>query len=286
MTRFLAYRNQLLATLLALAFSSNIAFGGGGWIRPQGSLYAKIGFTTLSTKTFHASDGTLVTTADFTTQTAQLYGEYGIAQNISVVFDIPFLKRSKFETAEAASGFGDVGVEFKYGALTGEVPVALGVGFELPTGNERAFARNLKNLQVISFQPTGDGEFNTWLRAYASRSFYPVSAFVSLDAGYNFRTKGLTNQYQVGFQAGYKLFDALQLFGNLRRFATAGTANKNLIFNAIGVGEGVEYTSFGFGISYSVSTLVSLTADGASAFGTVKNIYAGLNLGFGVAIEM
>jgi hypothetical protein len=271
---------------MSLCLCVNVALGGGGWIQQPGSLYAKLGFTTLSTNQFHASDGSLVTTADFSTQTFQLYGEYGIAQNISVVFDVPFFKRSKFETAEAASGFGDVGVEFKYGALTGEVPVALGVGFGLPTGNEKAFARNLNNAQVISFQPTGDGEFNTWVRAYASRSFHPGPAFVSLDAGFNFRTEGVTNQYQIGFQAGYKFFDAIWLFGNLRRLGTAGTANNALIFNSIGVGEGVEYTSYGFGVSYSVSELLSLTADVASAFGGVRNIYSGANIGFGVAVEL
>lgn len=277
---------KYILLLTSLCFGASVAFSGGGWIRPAGTLYAKLGVTTLSTNQFYASNGTLVTTANFTTQTVQLYGEYGIAQDFSVVFDIPVFKRSKFEKAEAASGFGDVGLEVKYGVLAGEVPVALGLAFELPTGDEKAFARNVNNAQVISFQPTGDGEFNTWVRAYASRSFYPAPAFVSLDAGYNFRTKGLTNQYQVGFQVGYQFFDAVWLFGNLRRLATAGTANTNLIFNSIGVGEGVEYTSYSFGISFKVSEMFSVSADLASAFGGVRNIYSGANIGFGVAVEL
>ena len=173
----------------------------------------------------------------------------------------------------------------KYGLLSGEVPVAFGVRFELPTGDKNAFGRNLSNPDAIIYLPTGDGEFNTWARAYASHSFHPVPAFVSVDAGYNFRTQGLTDQYQAGLQVGYKPIEALWLFGNLRRLALVARANTNLIYNAIGVGEGVEYTTYGFGASYGFLPHLSVSLDAASAFGTVKNIYGGLNFGFGVAVD-
>lgn len=277
---------------LILAFSVSLlavtvsAFAGGGWIKTAGTLYVKVGATFLNTNEFHAPDGRTVKTSGFSTQAIQVYGEYGIVDNLSAVFDIPLLKRSKFVTAEAAAGFGDVGLEIKYGILRGNFPLAIGIGFEFPTGNERLFARNLSNSNVISYQPTGDGEFNTWLRGYVSHSFYPTPAFVSFDAGYNFRTQGLTNQYQVGLQGGYKIFEKLGLIGNLKRLATAGTANKELIYNAIGVGEGIEYTSYGFGITYAIFPNVGISADLASAFGQVKNIYSGVNFGFGIGVDL
>lgn len=273
----------VIATFMtAFSFQS---FAGGGWINQPGTLYAKIGLTTLSTNAFHGPDGSLITTADFTTQTLQFYSEYGILEDLSAVFDIPFLKRSKYITSRAVTGFGDVGIEFKYGLMSAEIPVAVGVRFELPTGDKNAFGRNLSNPDAIIYLPTGDGEFNVWARAYASHSFHPFPVFVTLDAGYNFRTQNLTDQYQVGFQLGYKPVEGLWLFGNVRRLALVGQANTQLIFNAIGVGEGVEYSSYGMGISYGFLPHLSISLDAASAFGPVKNIYSGTNVGFGIAVD-
>lgn len=273
-------------TLAVLLFLCKVtAFSGGGWIKQPRTIYAKIGLTTLSTNTFHGPDGSLITTADFTTQTLQLYSEYGILEDLSVVFDIPFLKHSKYVTSRAVTGFGDVGIEFKYGVVSTDFPVAVGVRFELPTGDKNAFGRNLSNPDAFIYLPTGDGEFNVWARAYASHSLYPFPAFVTLDAGYNFRTHKLTDQYQVGFQLGFTPVEDLWLFANVRRLALVGRPNTALIFNAIGVGEGVEYSSYGGGISYGFLPHLSISFDAASAFGTVKNIYSGINVGFGVAVD-
>jgi hypothetical protein len=48
----------------------------------------------------------------------------------------------------------------------------------------------------------------------------------------------------------------------------------------------VEYTTFGFGLSYEVFPKISVSFDGASAFSGVKNIYSGVNFGFGVAVDL
>jgi hypothetical protein len=279
------YRILIALTFLILT-CANTLLAGGGWIKNAGSLYTKVGLTMLNTTKFHAPDGSLVTTAEFQTMSIQLYGEYGIIDRLSAVFNVPFFRRHAYVTASSVSGVGDIGVELKYGILTEEFPLAFGVGFEIPTGDQTAFGRNTTNPANIIFLPTGDGEFNIWTRLYASHSFYPSPAFVTVDAGYNFRTKGLTNQYQAGAQVGYKFFDAVWLFGNLRRFATAGTADPSLVFSAVGIGEGVEYTTYGFGLSYEFIPHFSVTFDFASAFGTAKNIYSGANLGFGIAVDL
>jgi len=277
--------NNGTAVILLMLTISIQAIAGGGWIKKAGALYTKVGVTTLSTTKFHANDGILVSTAEFQTLTIQVYGEYGIIDRLSAVFDIPVFRRHAYVTADAVSGIGDVGVELKYGILAEEFPLAFGVGAEFPTGDQNAFGRNKTNPANIIFLPTGDGEFNVWTRVYASHSFFPAPAFVSLDAGYNFRTKGLTNQYQAGAQVGYKFFGTIWLFGNLRRFATAGAANPAFIYSSVGVGEGVEYTTYGFGLSYEFIPRFNVTFDLASALGTVRNIYSGTNLGFGIAVD-
>mgnify|MGYP001593766577 CR=1 FL=1 len=104
---------RTILLMFVLLLGVHIGIAGGAWIRQPGSLYAKLGLTTLSTNKFHASDGSTVNTADFGTQTVQLYGEYGVLENFSLVFDVPVFKRSAYVTSNAVSGFGDVGIEAK-----------------------------------------------------------------------------------------------------------------------------------------------------------------------------
>lgn len=262
------------------------AVAGGGWIQPAGSIYAKVGVSSISTDMFHTNDGGSVKTARFKNLAVQLYGEYGLANRLSAVFDVPAYRRHAFVTASPASGLGDVGLEFKYGLFTGVAPVAVGVGAEFPTGNQDAIGRNFINPADIIHLPTGDGEFNVWTRAYISHSFFPTRAFVTADAGYNFRSKGLTNQYQAGAQAGYRLFEKLWILGNLRRLAPAGRVDPGRIFSSVGIGEGVEYTSYGVGMSYEFMPHTSAAFEFASATGVAKNIYGGANLSLGLAVDL
>lgn len=281
-------RVKALAWLLAGGFLllGGEARAGGGWARPPHSLYLKLSGTTLHSDSYYTSNGERVRTADFSTQTLQLYAEYGVVERLSAVLEAPLLKRAAYVTADAASGIGDVALTLKYALRTGAYPVSIGVGAEFPTGDSRAFGRNRENPQVIIYLPTGDDEFNVWLRGYASHSFHPRAAFISLDLGYNRRTQGFTDQYQLGLELGQRLFDRIWLLGNLRRLATAGTARADGAFSSLGLGEGVEYTSLGGGLSVRVAPHVDLTADISSGLGRIRNIYSGINLGLGLAVEL
>lgn len=271
-------------TLCALLWCSTPLFAGGAWIRTPGSWYAKLNATTLSSDVFYTSAGKRLETSNFSTQTIQLYGEYGIVPNLQTVVDIPVFKRAAFATSEASFGPGDATIELRYGLFTGDYPIAVGVGIELPIGEKQKLAASKVEPGAFINLPTGDGEWNSWLRGYASHSFFPVPAYISLDAGYNFRTLDFTNQYAVGIQGGYKLFDALWLNAALRRLATAGTPNP-AVLSSIGIGEGVEYTSYSIGAAWEVVQHISITFDYLSAFGGIRNIYSGSNISMGIAVE-
>lgn len=277
-----------LGSLLAcsLLLFGGEAHAGGGWARRPHSLYVKLAGTTLASTAFHTSDGNVVRTADFNTQTIQLYMEYGVINRLSAILDAPVFKRAAYATASPASGIGDFGLVLKYAVLSGRFPTSLGIGAEFPTGNRRAFGANKHNPEARIFLPTGDGEFNTWLRSYVSHSFHPRPAFASVDVGYNLRTMGFTNQYQMNLQLGYRPSDAVWLFGGLRRLATAGTPRGGAAFSSIGIGEGVEYTSYGVGLSVEVAPHMDVTGDVSGGLGRAKNIYSGFNFGFGVAADL
>lgn len=269
---------------------ANPLFAGGGWVRKPSSFYAKLGYATLRSDKFFSIGGQSVTTSPFSLQSLNFYAEYGLplgsigVEGVEAMVNFPLYRRSSFETTEAVSSLGDLMIELKYALLKGDFPVALGVAAEFPTGDENAIARDKDFPEAFIALPLGDGEFNIWTKIYASHSFYPVNAYVSVDMGYNFRTEGFTNQYQFGAEIGYKFLNAIWVVGKLRRFAGVGAPNEDL-FGGFGLGEGVEYTANAVELAYQPFNHVWVTAEYASAFGGLRNIYSGANLTLGAAVE-
>ena len=261
----------------------------GAWTRKQNSLYAKLGFSRIGTNTFYTKDGNEIPTADFQTWSFDLYGEYGILDRLTGVIKFPLVKRAAFETSEAKTGIGDLGIELKYGVLAGSSPVAIGIGVELPTGDEGGIGLLKDQVSVpggFIRLPTGDGELNTRVTLYVSHSFHPAPAYIAIDGGYNFRTKNFTDEYSFGLQAGYKLAQTVWLQANLRGVGPAADPDPELALTAaIGLGEGVRYTSYGFGAAYEFIPHFNMSFDFFSAVGKPTNIYKGANLVVGISVE-
>ena len=282
-------RSISLALTVFVFYGVSDAVAGGAWTRKQNSFYAKLGFSAISTNKFYTKDGNKIRTADFQAWSLDLYGEYGIFDRLTGVVKFPVAKRAVFETSEAKLGLGDLSLELKYGVLAGNTPIAIGLGVELPTGDQNGFGRlkdQANDPGGFIRLPTGDGEFNTRATLYLSHSFYPVPAFISLEGGYNFRTKNFTNEYAFGLQAGYKLANKVWLQANLRGLGPATDPDPELaLAAAIGLGEGVRYRSYGFGAAYEFIPHYSLTFDFFNAFGKITNIYSGANFVVGMSVE-
>ena len=282
-------RSVSLVLTVFVLYGVSDAVAGGAWTRKQNSFYAKLGFSAISTNKFYTKDGNKIRTADFQAWSVDLYGEYGILNRLTGVIKFPLIKRAAFETSEAKTGIGDLGIELKYGLLAGSSPVAIGIGVELPTGDQGGIGLlkdQANNPGGFIHLPTGDGEFNTRATLYLSHSFYPIPAFVAIEGGYNFRTKNFTDEYAFALQAGYKLADKIRLQANLRGLGPATDPDPELARNAaLGLGEGVQYTSYGFGAAYELLPRYNLTFDFFSAFGKITNIYSGANFVVGLSVE-
>lgn len=275
-----------LVFLLTTVLLSETVFAGA-WTRKQHTLYSKLSFSTLSTNTFYTRDGGKLTTADFRTWSTDIYGEYGVLDRLTAIAKIPILKSASFETTGSKAGIGDVGIGFRYGIISQtSTPVAITTFFEFPSGDENGLA-SLNDGSGVVRLPTGDGEFNTRIVASISHSFHPVPAFISVDAGYNIRTEGFTNEYMFGLQAGYKPAPGFWIQGILQALGPVGRTNPDLQGGGVrlGLGEGVQYTAYGFGVAYEIVENVSLSFDYHSAFGKTTNIYSGANLIAGISYE-
>ncbi|MBD2767613.1 hypothetical protein IC235_06880 [Hymenobacter sp. BT664] len=271
--------------LLALGLlSAPAAQAGGGWIRKKGKGYAKVGLTTVNTAYYHPLTGGTISTAPFSQQVYSLYGEYGLIDRLEATLSFPFFRRAAFPDLTPGQGVGDPEIGLRYGLLTGRWPLAVGVAVEAPLGDPNKFGQGIADPSLYLRLPTGDGEWNVWTRAALSHSLGKLPAFFTLNAGYNKRTGGFTDQYSYGAQVGYQLFGKLWLMATERTLdnVTAPDLGK---FGTIGLGEGVAYSTAGLGASYTVTPHLSATADWATGFGKLRNVYSGNQYTFGVAWE-
>ncbi|RIY11005.1 hypothetical protein D0T11_08320 [Hymenobacter rubripertinctus] len=179
-------------------------------------------------------------------------------------------------------------VGVRYGVLKGAWSLALGRALDLPTGDKNRRGFGYQDPVIFISLPTGDGEWNVWGRAALSHSFAPrLPAYVTFDAGYNQRTQGFTSQYtygaEVGYQVGYQVGKAW-LTASVRPLANVHQPNTEK-FGAIGLGEGVAYSSAALGLNYAVTKHWWATANVAAGFGRLRNVYSGLQPTLGVAFE-
>ncbi|WP_152559878.1 hypothetical protein [Hymenobacter sp. IS2118] len=260
------------------------ALAGGGWTRQYQKGYVKVGLTTVNTTRYHPLAGGTVETAHFRQQVYSVYGEYGLLDRLEATLNFPVFRRAYFPTITPGQGVGDPEIGLRYGVLTGKWPLAVGVAVEAPLGSPNVFGRDPTDPSIVLRLPTGDGEWNVWTRAALSHTLGTLPAFFTLSAGYNKRTGGFTDQYSYGGQAGYQFFGKAWLTANVRTLATVGTPDLSQ-FAAIGLGEGVEYSTAGLGASVNVTKNLSATADWATGFGTLRNVYSGIQYTFGLAWE-
>lgn len=278
-----------LVTAAALVLTCAAGAHAGAWTRGPGSFYAKVALSTLRTSSFYTPDGDRISTANFSSTSLDLYAEYGLGRRLTGVVRFPIVKSASFETTETESGIGDLGLELKYGLRFGTSPLALGIGVELPTGDESGAADlddQAGSPGGFIRLPTGDGEFNTRIILYASHSFHSMPTYVSAEAGYNLRSENFTDEYLFGLQAGYRVAGRLWLNANLRGVGPVTDPDRARSLEAAnGFGEGVQYVEIGIGAACDVVPHVGLTFDVLGAAGRITNVYSGTRLVFGLATE-
>ncbi|WP_210517802.1 hypothetical protein [Hymenobacter terricola] len=272
----------LIISAALLAYSP--AQAGGGWTRQQGHGYVKVGLTLANTTRYHPLEGGTISTAQFKQQVYSIYGEYGLTNRLEATLNFPFFRRATFPDTSPGQGVGDPEFGLRYGVLTGKWPLAVSVAAQAPLGNPNAVGLYQNDPANFVYLPTGNGQWNIWTRAALSHSLGKTPAFITLDAGYNTRTAGFTDQYTYGAQVGYKFFDKLWLTASARTLDNVHAPDPSKL-NKIGLGEGVAYSTASLGASYNFTKLLSVTADAATGFGKLRNVYSGNQYTLGVAVE-
>ncbi len=271
----------LLLLLLGVLLGEGLA--QSAWTRQKHSGYVRIGAATLSTSEFYTPLGDKVSSASYQGLDLNFYGEYGITNDVTAIVDFPFFRQQSLETTGTQRSLADTTVGFKYRFLKGKTPLAVAVDFGLPTGDKNGFVPFREIPGDVFRLPSGDGEFNTRLSLYASRSMKDGNAFLSGGGGYNFRTQEFTDEVSYFVQGGYRFLPKFWLSGAVQGLLPARTPNLERSVG-FGVGEGVEYTRVGGDLLYLVSTRYRLSAGYFKPL-RGKNILAGDTLIFGIALE-
>lgn len=270
-----------LAIAAGLALKAPTAQAASGFVREPGAGYAKLFFSSFSSKDYYALNGDLRNGGQRLTQRGvSLYGEYGLIRHLAIAINVPGFRSNSYSESDTARGFGDVFVELKGGETFAGWHTAIAVAGEIPTGRSRAFVDNGAG-GVINL-PTGDGEANIWVRAAVSRSIDALHAYASADVGYNVRTKGFTDQVGFSCEVGHHLLDRIWLAARLRGLFTRGSASPNVPFL---YGEGTEYLAIDGGIAVPVLDALQLTFDYTNIAAARRNVYGGSLFSAGVAAQ-
>ncbi len=281
-------------TLSILVFSVSFSFAGGGWPQPRGEGYFKL-FQWWVIADQHFTDVGLidpnVTNALYNTG---VYAEYGLTDRLTGILYFPFFSRAVFNNqisattseiifpGEALNSVGDTDIGLKYGLiLNSPVVVSATLKFGLPLGNN--------NGGPMGRLQTGDGELNQIIRLDAGSGFQfgGTSAYTTLYAGFNNRTRGFSDEVRFGAEMGFgfiknKLHTIFRLIGtkSLNNGDREEIANSTSVF-----ADGAEFLSFSPEIAYSLNDQWGISAGYATAF-SGKLIFANPSYSVGVFFKL
>lgn len=207
----------LLFIILVIGDTSSAL--AGPWPQRKGQGFYKLGFSHVRANTYIEPNGNRIEIPTLADYTASLYGEYGLSDRLTVVAYIPFFQRLTlnrqvgretgnvfFDGAETTRmADSDIGLRFglfQRGGTVGSIGITAG----LPLG-DTGHPNGLY---------TGDGEFNQHLSLGIGHSFYPIPAYVAVQAGYNHRTRGFSDEARFEAEAGYTLASRLTVIAKLR----------------------------------------------------------------------
>lgn len=270
-------KKHILSIVLIVLVSNTLV---AQWSKGKGNGYYKLSAWYLKSDQHFTDTGAIDPNATRTQFNTNIYAEYGISNKFDVIAYIPFFARTAqnnqisgtnnntIQKGEGFNSFGDIDLGVRYGLYkkgkwAADAKLLLGI----PTGDNKGGSDG-------SFQ-TGDGEFNQYISTslgYSSSiSIFNtlVPMYLKTHIGFNNRTKGFSDEFRGGFEAGFNLFDnKLWFISRLNILKSFKNGALNAQSNTQGsiFANNVEYTSYGFEAAYYITKKLGVSASFDSAF--------------------
>ena len=209
----------LILTVVVLATGAPAI--AGGWTKRAGGGYFKLGSSTFVSDFAYDDEGVAETSDAFIlrAQTLYAYGEYGLAERLTVVGFLPFVAATNQHTSGVnfhTLGLGDALLGLQVGIVQpGDFPgfpLVFSARFDVkvPLYDGEPSVRGLRTNRVDDyprstrfFPAIGDGQVDLtgWLSASTPIPF--IDGFANLDVGYRARTGPVTDAVLVTANVGW-----------------------------------------------------------------------------------
>lgn len=254
MARFI-FAGALLAGFL---LESSTAFAGG-WTHPKGKGYFKLNEQVIKSDTYFQPSGDRIDITAQSRYTTSLYGEFGLADRLTLVGYIPFYQRISEDRAGADSktGTGDWELGARIGLLTNQpTVVSLQVMAGLPLGD------SFSEQEVGLF--TGDGEFNQLFSLQVGHSLWPTPGYLKGEIGFNNRESDFSDELRYALEAGFMINERIGVSAWLRGVKALGTGGEWTVNDQ-------QYVSFGPEINVYLTSNAGITA-GVTKYSGARNL--------------
>ena len=262
------YRKIFLVVFVMLLVNTAVK-AGGGWTQQKGKTYAKLNqFAIVADSYFNPEGNIIPVQPTISFYSTSLYAEYGITDRLTGVLYFPFFSRSVLNNLEKLNGdfvkgdelnsIGDTDLSLKYGLIRDKsIVVSASLTLGLPLGVSAGGETGSLS--------TGDGEFNQMMTIEASHSFYPVNAYVTAIAGFNNRTKHLSDEFRYGLEAGYT---HKKLIGIVRMYSIKPMNNASAAIDPVQglFSNRVEFISITYQLAYNFTDKFGLSVSMGTAF--------------------
>ena len=257
----------LLILLVALLFAPEAL--AGPWPQKRKHGFYKLGFGFVQANRFYELGGNLIDIPTLSDYTVSFYGEYGFTDRITGVAYVPFMQRitlnrqvgrltgTEIFAGAENTGVADADIGVRVGLLQkGNTVVSTSLMFGIPLGDD-GHENGLF---------TGDGEFNQHLSLGVGHSFYPTPAYVAVQAGYNNRTQGFSDEFRFSAEAGYTVQQKVTLIARLRGLESLENGDDSIMGGMGGLSANNQsYFTFGFEAAYSITNKLGISVSVESA---------------------
>ncbi len=259
------------------------------WIHAPGAGYSELSVRRVSGGAFYDSEGESHPIASQYTQTTlTAYGEVGVIERwlqLSAAGEL--YRRNALADQGATRGLGDLKVGAFTGLLQGRLNIAAGLMLGLPTGDDAPSSGTGDPQQdiIAASLPTGAGAFNLTPTLAVGigfgGGFWPLEHYLSTSIGYlawfGF-TDSLVYSAELGSRLPISILDRLTL---RLRLTGLEPLSKATVTSFSGVGEGVTFTSYGFGVAIAIWKGLGISATYESAF-RARNIISATPMSVGL----